>query len=149
MPFFLQMLCFGMVTAFVFISAQADAGVKIIGSFFVSAILFMVTNLRYVYMKQSFEKTQKAKADSLLCLCHDLRTRLTTVCGIAEIFEGAQSNLDSRQKQLIRTLSSSTTALKMLITEYFDSSGVERKAPDAERGLPTRLMELFTFAGDV
>jgi hypothetical protein len=116
LSFFLQAFCFGLVTAFVFTSAGAETSTKIIGSFFISAILFTALHFRYVRVKQKLGKDLQAKTDSIDRLYHAIRTPLTTLSAIAEIFDGTQSNLDSEQKALIRRLHSSTAALRLLIT---------------------------------
>lgn len=75
--------------------------------------------------KEAAEKANRAKTEFLAHMSHEIRTPLTAVSGIAEIFEGAQDNLDAKQRQLVRTLSSSTASLKDLISDILDFSKIE------------------------
>ncbi len=75
--------------------------------------------------KEAAEKANRAKTEFLAHMSHEIRTPLTAISGIAEIFEGAQANLDAKQKQLVRTLSSSTATLKDLISDILDFSKIE------------------------
>ncbi len=75
--------------------------------------------------KERAEKANRAKTDFLAHMSHEIRTPLTAISGIAEIFEGAQAGLDARQRQLVRTLSSSTASLKDLINDILDFSKIE------------------------
>jgi PAS domain S-box-containing protein len=75
--------------------------------------------------KEAAEKANRAKTEFLAHMSHEIRTPLTAISGIAEIFEGAQANLDAKQKQLVRTLSSSTASLKDLISDILDFSKIE------------------------
>ena len=145
LSFFLQIFCFGLVTAVVFASAQVETNMKIMGSFFISIILFMALHFRYVCMKKKFERDMQVKTDSINRLCHAICTPLTTLSGIAEIFNDAQSNLDSEQRELIRRLRSSTAALRILITQNFDVSDIESKGPDCRGSLQMRFKSLFSF----
>ncbi|TAL38791.1 MAG: response regulator [Alphaproteobacteria bacterium] len=75
--------------------------------------------------KEAAEKANRAKTEFLAHMSHEIRTPLTAISGIAEIFEGAQANLAPKQKQLVRTLSSSTASLKDLINDILDFSKIE------------------------
>lgn len=75
--------------------------------------------------KERAEKANRAKTDFLAHMSHEIRTPLTAISGIAEIFEGTQAGLDARQRQLVRTLSSSTASLKDLINDILDFSKIE------------------------
>ena len=75
--------------------------------------------------KEAAEKANRAKTEFLAHMSHEIRTPLTAISGIAEIFDGAQQNLDAKQKQLVRTLSSSTASLKDLISDILDFSKIE------------------------
>jgi CheY-like chemotaxis protein len=58
-------------------------------------------------------------------MSHEIRTPLTAISGIAEIFESHQVNLDDKQRQLVKTLNSSTQSLKELISDILDFSKIE------------------------
>ncbi|HYD18614.1 MAG TPA: ATP-binding protein [Patescibacteria group bacterium] len=75
--------------------------------------------------KERAEKANRAKTEFLAHMSHEIRTPLTAISGIAEIFENTQAGLDSRQRQLVRTLSSSTASLKDLINDILDFSKIE------------------------
>jgi PAS domain S-box-containing protein len=75
--------------------------------------------------KERAENANRAKTDFLAHMSHEIRTPLTTISGIAEIFENAQNGLDSKQKQLVRVLSSSTSSLKDLVSDILDFSRIE------------------------
>lgn len=71
------------------------------------------------------EAANMAKSDFLAHMSHEIRTPLTAISGIAEIFEKNQTNLNDKQKRLIQTLHSSTSALKDLINDILDFSKIE------------------------
>jgi PAS domain S-box-containing protein len=75
--------------------------------------------------KQAAEESNRAKSDFLAHMSHEIRTPLTAISGIAEIFGKKQANLDEKQKKLVRTLHSSTSALKELINDILDFSKIE------------------------
>jgi|GEM_PF-394627 len=75
--------------------------------------------------KESAEKANRAKTDFLAHMSHEIRTPLTAISGIAEIFESHQINLDEKQRQLVRTLNSSTQSLKELVSDILDFSKIE------------------------
>ena len=75
--------------------------------------------------KESAEKANRAKTDFLAHMSHEIRTPLTAISGIAEIFENHQVNLDDKQRQLVKTLNSSTQSLKELISDILDFSKIE------------------------
>jgi signal transduction histidine kinase len=133
---FLHTLCFGLIATFVLMSAQAAISVKLLGSFFVSSVLFLLFHARYLSMKE--------KNHSLTHLCHTLRTPLTTICGVAEMFEGAQENLNPDQKHLIYRLVSSATTLKNLVTKRVDFSETKRKTLIQDES-PDLLKKFFPF----
>jgi len=71
------------------------------------------------------ENANRAKTDFLAHMSHEIRTPLTAISGIAEIFDNAQTNLDDKQKKLIKVLSSSTSSLKDLVSDILDFSKIE------------------------
>ncbi|HRQ59923.1 MAG TPA: ATP-binding protein [Alphaproteobacteria bacterium] len=74
--------------------------------------------------KKAAEEANRAKSDFLAHMSHEIRTPLTAISGIAEIFEQKQDNLNDKQKRLIKTLHSSTSALKELINDILDFSKI-------------------------
>lgn len=75
--------------------------------------------------KEYAESANRAKTDFLAHMSHEIRTPLTAISGIAEILEGAQSNLTVKQKQMIKILNSSTSSLKDLVNDILDFSRIE------------------------
>lgn len=75
--------------------------------------------------KLAAEKASRAKSDFLAHMSHEIRTPLTAISGIAEIFQRHQSNLDDKQRQLIKTLYLSTATLKDLVNDVLDFSKIE------------------------
>lgn len=92
--------------------------------------------------KEMAEKASRAKTDFLAHMSHEIRTPLTAISGIAEIFEKHQSNLDTKQQQLIRTLNSSTQSLKELVSDILDFSKIESGELELEE-TPFGLQNLF------
>ena len=92
--------------------------------------------------KELAEKASRAKTDFLAHMSHEIRTPLTAISGIAEIFEKHQSNLDTKQQQLIRTLNSSTQSLKELVSDILDFSKIESGELELEE-TPFGLQNLF------
>ncbi|HPF47006.1 MAG TPA: ATP-binding protein [Emcibacteraceae bacterium] len=75
--------------------------------------------------KNQAEEANMAKSEFLAHMSHEIRTPLTAISGIAEILEKNQTELDDRQKKLVRTLGSSTESLKDLISDILDFSKIE------------------------
>lgn len=75
--------------------------------------------------KKEAEKANELKSEFLAHMSHEIRTPLTAISGIAEIMQKNQTNLDTKQKQLINTLNSSTSSLKDLINDILDFSRIE------------------------
>ena len=92
--------------------------------------------------KESAEKANRAKTDFLAHMSHEIRTPLTAISGIAEIFESHQINLDDKQRQLVKTLNSSTQSLKELISDILDFSKIESGELEIEEK-PFGLQNLF------
>ena len=114
--FLLPILCSSIVTALVLISAPSPVGVKILGIFCVSMILFALMNARYIQARKTILQAEREHKDLHIHQCHALRSPLAVICGIAEMFEGMQHNLNDVQKELVQTLSSSAAAMQELIT---------------------------------
>ena len=100
--------------------------------------------------KERAEKANRAKTEFLAHMSHEIRTPLTAISGIAEIFEGTQAGLDARQRQLVRTLSSSTASLKDLINDILDFSKIESgeldlvEKPFDLQGLFEQVVSIFS-----
>ncbi|MCC6598999.1 MAG: response regulator [Alphaproteobacteria bacterium] len=75
--------------------------------------------------KRQAEDANRAKTDFLAHMSHEIRTPLTAISGIAEIMERRQSNLDSKQKQLVQSLKASSSSLKDLVNDILDFSKIE------------------------
>lgn len=88
------------------------------------------------------EKANKAKSDFLAHMSHEIRTPLTAISGIAEIFERNMDNLNAKQKQLVKTLNTSTFSLRELINDILDFSKIESGELELEEK-SFSLQELF------
>lgn len=86
------------------------------------------------------ENANRAKTDFLAHMSHEIRTPLTAISGIAEIFDGMQTNLDDKQKKLIKVLSSSTSSLKDLVSDILDFSKIE--SGEIEHELDQKIFSL-------
>lgn len=75
--------------------------------------------------KRRAQEASLAKIEFLAHMSHEIRTPLTAISGIAEIMDKRKDNLDERQKQLMRTLSSSSSSLKDLVNDILDFSKIE------------------------
>ena len=98
--------------------------------------------------KDSAEKANRAKTDFLAHMSHEIRTPLTAISGIAEIFENHQINLDDKQRQLVKTLNSSTQSLKELISDILDFSKIESGELEMEEkpfGLPNLFEQVISI----
>lgn len=71
------------------------------------------------------QESNRAKSDFLAHMSHEIRTPLTAISGIAEILTRNQKNLDDKQRQLVDTLTSSTSSLKDLVNDILDFSKIE------------------------
>lgn len=71
------------------------------------------------------EESNRAKSEFLAHMSHEIRTPLTAISGIAEIFEKNIGRFDEKQKTLVKTLASSSAALKDLINDILDFSKIE------------------------
>lgn len=109
-----------------------------------------ITHLKQQHAKLQEEKNRAetantAKGDFLAHMSHEIRTPLTAISGIVEIFERNQSNLDEKQKNLIRTLQNSTASLKDLINDILDFSKIESRDLD----LDEQVFQLNTFFSEI
>ncbi len=93
--------------------------------------------------KQKAEKANRAKTDFLAHMSHEIRTPLTAISGIAEIMQRQMATLSERQQQLVRTLHSSSAALKDLINDILDFSKIESGEIELKEG-EVHLGEVFS-----
>jgi PAS domain S-box-containing protein len=99
------------------------------------AVRMVGANIDITYMKEyqeklksekaMAEKANRAKSDFLAHMSHEIRTPLTAISGIAEILQRDQDKLNEKQKQLAKTLFSSTSTLKDLVSDILDFSKIE------------------------
>lgn len=116
------------------------------------AVRMVGANTDVTYMKEYQEKLKEekilaekaslAKSDFLAHMSHEIRTPLTAISGIAEIMQGNNANLTDKQKQLIKTLHSSTSTLKDLVNDILDFSKIESGELELERDM-FPLSEVF------
>lgn len=85
--------------------------------------------------KNEAEAANQAKSDFLAHMSHEIRTPLTAISGIAEILKRNQDNLDEKQKEVIKTLHSSSFVLKELVNDILDFSKIESGELELEEGI--------------
>ncbi len=85
----------------------------------------VMTQERLKQEKQAAVEANRAKTDFLAHMSHEIRTPLTAISGIAEIFERNNANMNEKQVRLVHALSSSSGALKDLISDILDFSKIE------------------------
>ncbi len=98
--------------------------------------------------KEQAEEANRAKSDFLAHMSHEIRTPLTAISGISEIFTKNDENLNEKQKTLVSTLYSSTSALKDLISDLLDFAKIESGELDLDErnfGLRYLFEELISM----
>ncbi len=73
--------------------------------------------------KAQAEAANRAKSRFLATMSHELRTPLNAIIGISDILH--RSHLDTAQRDMVRTIRASGTALKALIEDVLDFSKIE------------------------
>ena len=117
-PLALSAACFVWMAGFSFISIYLPAYINIGISLITAGACFVAADT--LLKKESrLKKTGNALSDErfLAELNHAIRTPLTTIGGVAEIFHDMEDQLDHKQKQLVRALHTSTMTLKKLVND--------------------------------
>ncbi|EAP89425.1 sensory box histidine kinase/response regulator [Oceanicaulis sp. HTCC2633] len=91
--------------------------------FFIAARRFGDASHRIKDAYRQAEKANAAKSRFLANMSHEIRTPLNGVMGMAQLLE--QTELDDRQRDYVRMLNSSGTALRGLIDDVLDISRIE------------------------
>ncbi len=91
------------------------------------------------------EDANTAKGDFLAHMSHEIRTPLTAISGIAEILDKKTENLEEKQIKLIKTLGSSTAALKEIVNDVLDFSKIE----SGEIDLNEKLFSLNSLFAEI
>jgi len=91
------------------------------------------------------EAANIAKGDFLAHMSHEIRTPLTAISGIAEILNSKSENFDAKQLKLVKTLGSSTLALKEIVNDVLDFSKIE----SGELDLDEKSFALDTLFAEV
>lgn len=95
--------------------------------------------------KKNAEQANVAKGDFLAHMSHEIRTPLTAISGIAEILNNNEDGFDEKQNKLIKTLNSSTSALKEIVNDVLDFSKIE----SGELDLDEKSFPLDTLFAEV
>jgi signal transduction histidine kinase len=94
---------------------------------------------------QGERTARKARAEFLSQLGHDLRTPLTAIAGVAEIYSSAPEEPGSSRKYLAETLSASVTSLRDVVEGLLDAVRLE----DGDLAPEAREFPLQALLGEI
>jgi signal transduction histidine kinase/CheY-like chemotaxis protein len=113
--------------------------------FFIAARRFGDASRRMKIAIRQAEQANAAKSRFLANMSHEIRTPLNGVMGMAQLL--GQSQLDDRQRDYVRMLNSSGTALRGLIDDVLDISRIEAGELELEEA-PYHPADLLRYAAD-
>jgi signal transduction histidine kinase/CheY-like chemotaxis protein len=108
---------------------------------------------RLLIEKETAERANKAKSAFLANMSHELRTPLNAILGFAQLIERG-ANLDTEQRENLKTISKSGTHLLSLINDILDMSKIEagraemNPAPFDLREMLAGLEEMFLLKAE-
>jgi signal transduction histidine kinase/CheY-like chemotaxis protein len=94
-----------------------------IGQLAKAANAFKVVSHQMQEAKEQAEKSAKSKNDFLANMSHEIRTPMNGVIGMLSLLD--QTNLDIEQKDMLKTIESSSTSLLSLLNDILDSSKID------------------------
>jgi signal transduction histidine kinase/DNA-binding response OmpR family regulator len=81
------------------------------------------SNSHLMFSRQRAEDAERTKAEFLAIMSHEIRTPMNGVIAMAELLE--QSELNSEQRSLTRTITQSSVALLSIINDILDFSKID------------------------